>query len=141
MKKVIHLEKKLKAFTIKREMMKNKILEEVKKEIEIKDKVNSLVDGKNIEESTEALLESFTDDQLKILESIEEATTAGMQMRSYESKKNAAIGAIAVSMAKKNKDPLYDRLKHFRGAWKHAKNEILQRYYSQATQRWQAGQN
>jgi hypothetical protein len=110
-----------------------KILNEIQKELETKDKVQEIVE--------ESLTNEDLKDTLKILEVVEEATTAGMQMRSYESKKNAAIGAIAVSLAKKNRDPLYDRLKHFRGAWKHAKNEILQRYYSQATQKWQAGQN
>jgi len=110
-----------------------KILEEIKKELENKEKIDKVIE--------ESLTHENLDDTLKILDIVEEATTAGMQMRSYESKKNAAIGAIAVSLAKKNRDPLYERLKHFRNAWKHAKNEILQRYYSQATQQWQAGQN
>jgi len=118
-------------------MSANKILEDVKKELSTVEKVNEVLQESEVNEDLQ--------DTLKILETIdgilEEATTAGMQMRSYESKKNAAIGAIAVSLAKKHHDPLYERLKHFRSAWKHTKNEILQRYYSQATQQWQAGQN
>jgi len=112
------------------------IIQEVKNEIQVEKKAEKI-----IEESNDASDASDTSDTLKILDIVEEATTSGMQMRSYESKKAAAIGAIAVALAKKNNDPLYERLKHFRGAWKSSKNEILQRYYSQATQQWQAGQN
>jgi len=106
-----------------------KILKEIQKELKTSETVNNI-----IEESSKEL----SKDELSI---IEEATSSGMQMRSYESKKAAAIGAIAVSLAKKHKDPLYDRLKHFRGAWKDSKDQILQRYYSQATMQWQQGQN
>ena len=111
------------------------IIQEVKNEIKVEKKAEKIIEESNSENSDDM------EDTLKILDVIEEATTSGMQMRTYESKKAAAIGAIAVAMAKKNKDPLYDRLKHFRGAWKGSKDEILQRYYSQATQRWQSGQN
>jgi len=72
---------------------------------------------------------------------IEEALAGGMQMRSYESKKEAAISAIAVSLAKKNNDPLYGLLKRHRDAWKHAKNEIITRYRGQAEMKFQSNQS
>lgn len=72
---------------------------------------------------------------------LEEALVGGMQMRTHESKKNAAIGAIAVSMAKKNQDPLYGLLKRHRDAWKRAKDDIVMRYKSQAEMKFQRKQS
>lgn len=111
----------------------NTILNEVKKELTCNEKTGDIINESSSHDDMA--------DTIKILEIVEEATSAGMQMRSYEGKKNAAVAAIAVSMAKKNNDPLYERLKHFRGAWKHSKDDILQRYSAQAVQKWQAGQN
>ena len=89
-----------------------------------------------------------TQNELQLTESLEakvkqleEALVGGMQMRTHESKKNAAIGAIAVSMAKKNKDPLYELLKRHRTAWKRAKDEIVLRYRSQAEMKFQRKQS
>ncbi len=72
---------------------------------------------------------------------LEEALTGGMAFRTHESKKNAAIGAIAVSMAKKNHDPLYDLLKRHRTAWKRAKDDLVMRYRSQAEMQFQRKQS
>jgi len=66
---------------------------------------------------------------------------SSMVLRSYESKKSAAVAAIAVSMAKKHNDPMYDQLKRHRHAWKAAKDQIVQRYAGQATMQWQQSQN
>jgi hypothetical protein len=71
---------------------------------------------------------------------LEETISSGFSLRTHESKKNAAIGAIAVSMAKKNKDPLYNVLKMHREAWKRAKNDIVMRYQSQAEMKFQKKQ-
>jgi len=135
------------------------IINTIKEEVSNKSKkeANLLEAMKTLEES-DAYKELFATEKSKIEEistkieefenalnnegeEIEEATTGGMQMRTYESKKNAAIAAIAVGMAKKNKDPMYERLIHHRHAWKSLKNQLLQRYYSQAAMKWQAGQN
>ena len=75
------------------------------------------------------------------VEGIEEAMAGGMQMRSYESKKQAAIAAIAVSLAKKNNDPHYEMLKRYRHAWKKIKDEIVTRYRSQAEMKFQQNQS
>jgi len=70
-------------------------------------------------------------------ESIEEAMTTGSVMRSGESKRAAAVAAIAVSLAKKNNDPLYDLLKRHRGAWKRIKDDVISRYRGQAEMKLQ----
>lgn len=62
-------------------------------------------------------------------------------IRSHESKKNAAIAAIATSLAKKNNDQLYLQLKRHRDAWKKAKDEILNKYQSEAMNKWAQSQN
>jgi len=74
------------------------------------------------------------DDGLNI---IEEAFGSSMQMRSFDSKKQAAIAAIAVALAKKNNDPLYEMLKRHRSAWKKAKDELVARYAGQAEAKFQ----
>ncbi len=59
-----------------------------------------------------------------------------MQMRSREAKINAAVGAISVSIAKQKNDPLYHKLKKFRGLWKKTKDEIVAKYGNAAYQKW-----
>ncbi len=66
---------------------------------------------------------------------------ASMVMRSHESKKNAAVAAIAVSMARMNNDQLYFRLKRFRTLWKDTKNDILRKYQSAALSKWAQNQS
>ena len=83
----------------------------------------------------------LTDELESKVKQLEEALAGGMMMRTHESKKNAAIGAIAVSMAKKNQDPLYGLLKRHRDAWKRAKNDIVMRYQSQAEMQFQRKQS
>ncbi len=63
-----------------------------------------------------------------------------MVMRSHESKKNAAVAAIAVSMARMDNNQLYFKLKRFRTLWKDTKDQILQRYGSQAQVKWAQNQ-
>ncbi len=124
-----------------------KVIEDFKKDYYKKEKENEILEASiqttsskdtiKIEES----LEGISEEDIANFISLEEATTAGMQMRSYEAKKAAAVAAIAVGMAKKNHDPMYERLTHHRHAWKSIKNQLLQRYYSQAQMKWQSGQN
>lgn len=83
----------------------------------------------------------LTEDLESKVKQLEEALSGGMQMRTHESKKNAAIGAISVSMAKKNHDPLYELLKRHRSAWKRAKDDIVMRYRSQAEMQFQRKQS
>ncbi|RTZ92264.1 MAG: hypothetical protein DSY93_01880 [SAR324 cluster bacterium] len=64
------------------------------------------------------------------------AITTSTVMRSHESKKSAAIASIAVSLARQKNDPLFNKLKKFRGMWKDAKNQILQKYSNEANQKW-----
>jgi len=64
------------------------------------------------------------------------ATTASMTMRSYEAKRNAALAAIAVSIARSKNDVLYHKLKKYRKLWKDTKNQILSKYASAAMQQW-----
>jgi len=79
-------------------------------------------------------IEEFTN---KLNEAIEESMTSGMTMRTGESKRAAAIAAIAVSIAKKNNDPLYELLKRHRSAWKRIKDDIISRYRGQAEMKLQ----
>ena len=64
------------------------------------------------------------------------AVQQSMSMRSVHAKRNAALAAIAVSIARMNNDVLYHKLKKYRALWKDTKNQILQKYQSQAMQRW-----
>ncbi len=66
---------------------------------------------------------------------------ASMMMRSHEAKKNAAVAAIAVSMARKNNDVLFMKLKKYRGLWKDTKNMITQKYGSAALSKWSQNQS
>ena len=64
------------------------------------------------------------------------AVTTSMVMRSHEAKRNAAIAAISVALAKKNNDVLYAKLRKYRALWKAAKNDIVRKYGPQAQQVW-----
>jgi hypothetical protein len=68
------------------------------------------------------------------------AVAASMVMRSHEAKKNAALAAIAVSVARSKNDVLYHKLIKYRRLWKDTKNQILSKYSSVAMQRWAANQ-
>jgi hypothetical protein len=59
-----------------------------------------------------------------------------MVVRSHETKKKAALAAIAVSIARSRNDVLYHKLKKYRNLWKETKNQILQKYGSAALQQW-----
>ncbi len=61
-------------------------------------------------------------------------------MRTHAAKKNAALAAIAVSIARSKNDVLYNKLKKYRGLWKDTKNQILQKYGSAALQKWSLNQ-
>ncbi len=68
------------------------------------------------------------------------ATAASMTMRSFAAKKNAAIGAISVSIARKRNDVLYHKLRKYRALWKETKDQILQKYSSAAMSQWAQNQ-
>jgi len=69
-------------------------------------------------------------------EELLESIFASMQMRSREAKINAAVGAIAVAIAKKKNDPLYHKLIKYRTLWKKTKDEIMKKYGNIAYQQW-----
>jgi hypothetical protein len=64
------------------------------------------------------------------------AVTQSMSMRTMQAKKNAALGAIAVSIARSKNDPLYHKLKKYRTLWKDTKNQLVSKYGSLAMQTW-----
>ena len=66
--------------------------------------------------------------------------TTSTTIRTHEAKKNAALGAIAVSMARKKNDVLYHKLKKYRKLWKDTKDQIVQKYGSMALQQWSRNQ-
>ena len=66
---------------------------------------------------------------------------ASMTIRSYQAKKNAALAAIAVGLARKNNDVMYHKLRKYRKLWKDTKNQILMKYAGQATQKWAQNQS
>ncbi len=68
------------------------------------------------------------------------ATSASMVMRSHAAKKNAAVAAIAVSIARTRNDVLYMKLKKYRTLWKDTKDQILQKYQSAAISKWAQNQ-
>jgi len=92
----------------------------------------------SFEEITEKVIKETLEESDKFME---EAFAGGMQMRTHEAKKEAAISAIAVSLAKRNNDPLYGILKRHRHMWKQAKNDIVMRYRGQAEMRFQQKQS
>jgi hypothetical protein len=68
------------------------------------------------------------------------AVQTSMTMRTFAAKKNAALGAIAVSIARTRNDVLYHKLKKYRALWKDTKNQIVQKYSGQAMQKWAKNQ-
>jgi len=68
------------------------------------------------------------------------AVSASMVMRSHEAKKNAALAAIAVSIARSRNDVLYHKLKKYRNLWKDTKNQIVSKYGSAAMSKWAQNQ-
>lgn len=68
-------------------------------------------------------------------------TQTSMTTRSRESKKNAAIAAIAVSLARKNNDIMFGKLKKYRKMWKATKELVLRKYQSKALQEWSKQQS
>lgn len=63
-----------------------------------------------------------------------------MTMRTHAAKKNAALAAIAVSIAKRKQDVLYFKMKKYRKLWKDTKDQIVQKYGPQALQQWSKNQ-
>lgn len=68
------------------------------------------------------------------------AVQTSMTMRTHEAKKNAALAAIAVSIARTRQDVLYFKLKKYRALWKDTKNQIVAKYGSAAMQKWALNQ-
>jgi len=66
---------------------------------------------------------------------------ASMVRRTGIAKKEAAIAAGAIFLAKNNKDPLYDKLKRYRDLWQETKNKIIQKYHTKSMQSWAVAQN
>jgi len=69
------------------------------------------------------------------------AVSASMVMRSHEAKRNAALAAIAVSIARSKNDVLYHKLKKYRTLWKDTKNQIVSKYASAAMSKWAQNQS
>jgi hypothetical protein len=63
-----------------------------------------------------------------------------MVTRTHAAKKSAALGAIAVSIARKRNDVLYMKLKKYRKLWKDTKDQIVQKYGSAALSQWSQNQ-
>jgi len=72
----------------------------------------------------------------KVGEDLMESIFTTMQSRSRESKINAAVAAISISIAKKKQDPLYPKLIKFKKLWKSTKDQIVQKYGPMAHQKW-----
>ncbi len=68
------------------------------------------------------------------------AVTTSMVTRSFQAKKNAAIGAISVSIAKQRNDVLYAKLIKYRGLWKDTVEQIKSKYSSAAMSKWAKNQ-
>ncbi len=68
------------------------------------------------------------------------AVSASTTIRSFAAKKNAALGAIAVSIARTRNDVLFMKLKKYRGLWKETKDQIVQKYSSAAMSKWAQNQ-
>ena len=91
-----------------------------------------------IEEATKIVEESkeLTDEELQKLEEFQEAMSMSMVQRSREAKINAAVGAIAVHIAKEKNDPLVHKMMKFRKLWKENKEMIMKKYGALAYQKW-----
>ncbi len=64
-----------------------------------------------------------------------------MQQNSYEkrsaqAKNNAAIAALAMVIAKENKDPLYAKTNGFKKRFMQMKSQLLKKYMSQARSKY-----
>lgn len=64
-----------------------------------------------------------------------------MQQNSYEkrsaqAKNNAAIAALAMIIAKENKDPLYNKTNGFKKRFMQMKSQLLKKYMAQARSRY-----
>ena len=64
-----------------------------------------------------------------------------MQQNSYEkrsaqAKNNAAIAALAMLLAKENKDPLFAKTNGFKKRFMQFKSQIIKKYMSQARSRY-----
>ena len=64
-----------------------------------------------------------------------------MQQNSYEkrsaqAKNNAAIAALAMVIAKENKDPLYVKTNGFKKRFMQMKSQLLKKYMSQARSKY-----
>ena len=68
------------------------------------------------------------------------AVSSSMVMRSFAAKKNAALGAIAVSIAKTRNDVLFHKLIKYRKLWKDTKDQIVSKYSSAAMSKWAQNQ-
>jgi len=68
------------------------------------------------------------------------ATQSSMVMRSHAAKRAAALGAIAVGIARSKNDVLYHKLRKYRTLWKSTKDQIVQKYGGQALQKWASNQ-
>ena len=68
------------------------------------------------------------------------AVQTSMVVRSHAAKKAAALGAIAVGIARTKNDVLYHKLRKYRTLWKSTKDQIVQKYGSQALQKWSMNQ-
>ena len=69
------------------------------------------------------------------------ALSSSTYVRTGETKRKAAIAAIATALAKKNGDPLYVKLAKYRKLWKDHKEQIMRKYGAQAAQKWAEAQN
>ena len=70
------------------------------------------------------------------IQSIEEAITSSMQMRSREAKINAAVAAISVRIGLQKKDPAAQKMLKFRKLWKKYKDEVDKKYGPIAYQKY-----
>lgn len=66
---------------------------------------------------------------------------SGVQTNSYEkrsagAKNNAAIAALAMLIAKENKDPLFARANGFKKRFMQSKTQIVTKYLAQAKSRY-----
>ena len=52
--------------------------------------------------------------------------------RTREQKIAAAAASVAVQLAKKNNDPMYDKLKRYRALLLEARKKIMQKWYNKA---------
>jgi len=61
-------------------------------------------------------------------EKITEGYQTSRVLRGRQAKMGALSGAFAIGIARKNKDPLYDRMIRFKKAYKVVKKQLLMKY-------------